>query len=147
MKLNYECMRDCLVYFEKAQKVELLDNHHSITLIDIPFSMFCNSGILDQYSIEEIFYTLIQLQKANVIEFGRIKWHQGRIDDFDVHDITPKGHEFLANIRSRKVRNLMKNLGKVKDEVSIDLIIKAASDLAYNLVLLSADSKDEEKED
>lgn len=99
MKLNPDCVRDILLTVE-----DLTGYNRSFTYP----SKDCFR--LQQYTSDEIMYHFCQCGKFDFIEI------ESTIDDaFEIHDLTPTGHEFLADIRNdsffRKVKNICKELG------------------------------------
>ena len=120
MKLNPDCVRDVLLTTE-----DLTGYNQCFTYP----SQDCPR--LEQYTYEEVMYHIHQCGKADFIEIN------ATIDNsFEVHDLTPAGHEFIANIRNdsffSKVKDICKELGlsSLKDIAHIStnasaLIIKS----------------------
>lgn len=109
MKLNYECMRDTLLYLEENLTVDCDgDLSFGLVFLDDLYSE------LSQYSKEDIYYSVLNLKQA---EF--LSCNPG--NDWPVHNInsisyiTFKGHEFLSEIRDNdKWKNVKSILGSVK---------------------------------
>lgn len=85
LKLNHDCVRDFLLYFE-----ENIDLDESMEPED--FEVFKN--IKNKYTYNEIIYTIQKLDEAGYID---TKTYMSGIEVFS---ITWNGHEFLDNIRS-----------------------------------------------
>lgn len=125
MKLNPDCVRDILLTVEDLTGY----NQH----FTYPSE---NCPRLEQYTPEEVKYHFCQCGKADFIEIDTT------IDDsFEVYDLTPAGHEFIANIRKdsffSKVKDICKELGlsSLKDIAHIStnasaLIIKSYFDIS-----------------
>lgn len=101
MRLNPDCIRDILLIVEE-----------NVT----PNQLFCysqdsNYEILCQYNSDEISYHLGQ---CNQSEFF-YRFSEDMCGDVSVVDLTPKAHEFLANIRQNdtwsKVKDISKSIG------------------------------------
>ena len=103
MRLDPDCVRDILLEIEsKVTFDETYDYQTTQT----------TEGRLAAYSPEEIIYHIRQCDLNGFLSCTN--WVI--IDDgVSVQDLTPKGHEFLANIRSdtffQKVKNICKELG------------------------------------
>lgn len=114
MKLNPDCIRDILLTVEEK----------------CDFSHFwyytkgsSDSIYLSSYSHEEIIYHISQCDKSELID--GVHYYDGGTSVL-VADISPNGHEFLANIRTETVWNKI----KAKGVASIPIIIQLAKDFA-----------------
>ena len=89
MKFNPNCVRDILLECERVIEpyAELY-----IEEKDIPNS-------LSKYSWSELLYHLEQCKMAELFEKGS---NQDMIGGYTITDLSPKGHELLAKIRSDK---------------------------------------------
>ena len=86
MKLEPDCIRDILFVIEENTSYKV-----GIRYPDDKFA-----SLSEKYTDMQIRYHLVQMQKADLIEIGET-------DEFYniyIEDLTSKGHEFLANIRS-----------------------------------------------
>lgn len=91
MKLNPDCIRGILLTVE--EKCDF----------DTPWEYKRNqfeSEYLAEYSHEEILYHIRQSEQSDLIQ-GVHYYDDG--DDVLICDLTPCGHEFLANIRNESV--------------------------------------------
>lgn len=102
MKLNPDCVRDILLVVESIPDIKHYYRFNSETI----------PSLLPKYKIEEVIYHLRQCE-LNGFFFNPS--HTLNYEEYTVSDLTPKGHEFLANIRSdtffNKVKNICKELG------------------------------------
>lgn len=99
MKLNPDCVRDILLTTEDLTGYNRTFTYPSDECLR-----------LQRYMNDEIMYHICQCGKFDFIEV------ENTMDDsFEIYDLTPKGYEFLANIRNdsffSKVKNICKELG------------------------------------
>lgn len=98
MRLNPDCIRDILL------EVECLPDNKHFYRFD-PESCQCN---LPQYEYLEVTYHLRQCDLC-----GYLYQPSFFVDNTCiVMDLTPKGHEFLANIREQSIWNKTKDIAK-----------------------------------
>lgn len=98
MKLNPDCVRDILKAVE------------AVTDYDHTFWYDRNDQCVDglkSYSHEEILYHVRQCYSAGLIESWQ-PYEAG--DSFQISDLSPAGHEFLANIRNDSVWRKIKGV-------------------------------------
>ena len=96
MKLNNDCVRDILLTLEE------------ICTYDSSFSYDMDNDkphLLTPYTHDEILYLIID-----------VHFYDGG-DSFDIGDLSPSGHQYLANIRSDKIWNKTK---KVASEIGVN---------------------------
>lgn len=113
MKLNPDCVRDILLYVEKYS-----DFYHT--------AEYCKDQIpkeLKSYSHSEIVYHISQCQKSFLINDVHF-YDDGK--HILISDLTPYGHEFLANIRDDTLWNKVKSKGSS----SLPIILEIAKDIA-----------------
>lgn len=103
MKLNPDCIRDILISVEEQS-----DFHHETVYKKNDMQL----ERLSKYPHDEIIYHIHQCELSNFI-YG-VHYMDGGIH-IDIHDLTPGGHEFLANIRNdhffEKVKSIAGELG------------------------------------
>lgn len=119
MKLNPNCIRDILIAVEKHS-----DFHHKTEYKkEAPFDS------LSAYSHEEIIYHIKQCEDSGLI--CDVHYYSGGIHT-DIQDLSPKGHEFLANIRNDSVwkKALSKGLG-----ASLPVLIELAKEISLKQFL------------
>ncbi len=95
MKLNKDCVRDLLLYCEKALTLD-----DSLSWNHLNIQNFCDE--FPKYSKSEIAYTLFMLEEADFISANVIPGNGG-ICEIIVFHITYSGHEFIDTIRSNKI--------------------------------------------
>lgn len=95
MKLNNDCVRDILFTVEDNTGY----NKHLIF-----HANKANCDKLKKYDNDEIMYHIIQCTKAYLIEAGQIDLSGNIL----IKDLTPRGHEFINNIREDNNWNKVK---------------------------------------
>lgn len=126
MKLNPDCVRDILLEVEKSS------TYSQGLHLDIDK----NPAMLEKYSWDEIAYHIKQCALAGLIQ-SELTFENDRYSE--IGDITPKGHEFLANIRQDNIWHKTKDFGKKLGVTSL----KALTDIAAKIVteIISAQFK------
>lgn len=112
MKLNLDCTRAILFAVEDVCDMKrIFDSANDIPLI--------KGG----YSVEEILYHARQCNLAGM-------FHGYRADlggNFEVIDLSPRGHEFLANIREDNIWHKVKSISAEVGSRSLDAVSQIAS--------------------
>lgn len=116
MKLNPDCIRDILITVEE----------HSIYKCGITYPSAETESLTQTYSDMQIRYHIDQAAKANLLELTKTD-SQYRMY---IQDLTPAGHEFLANVRSDTVWNKTKAIGR---EIGITSL-NAFSQISSNVI-------------
>ncbi len=97
MKLNFECIKDVLLFLEKELQ---LDDMFEL----IPLSASDIYKALTQYTAKEIYYTLKKLAEEGYI-CAKIESRQVSTNRYKsfycVSDITFKGHQYLNSVRNQ----------------------------------------------
>ena len=122
MKLNTDCIRDILLSVE------------NITDFDTPFcySKTDNSHeLLTKYEHNEIVYHIQQCQMSNF--FTKLTYYECS-DTIHIDDLTPKGHDFIANIRSDKIFNKSKNVASKIGTTSLNAFIQISTGVITQLI-------------
>lgn len=128
MKINYDCMRDVLIFLENnlLYNDELTPNE--IELNDLQSAAEVN------YSIQDIAYSSIMLDEAGFVNLHVSSDDGETIMNIIYSSITYEGHQYLDKIRSDKVWAKTKGLlGKI-GAASIDIIAKVASNIILEMV-------------
>lgn len=112
MKLNPDCIRSLLIAAEERTGFSTFMRYSPNDEIEV----------LEPYSKEEILYHINQCELSGL--FTEVSWFFG--GECLIHDISPYGHEFLANIRSDTVWNKTKETAKKVGSFSIDTLSKIA---------------------
>ena len=120
MRLNPDCIRDILLVIESLPDMR---HYYRFDLETIP-KLFPN------YSIEEVQYHIRQCDFNGFLH--EVSHFQN--GDYVVHDLTPKGHEFLANIRENKVWNGVKSIATKVGSSSLDSLTQIASNVITELI-------------
>ncbi len=123
MKLNKDCIRDTLLFLE--DKIGLRN-------VIYPWQI---QEELNQYTLEEVKYTLKKLSEANIITSERISDHFGY--NCMVYDITYNGHEFLETIRDNAIWEQAKLEASAFTSISIGILINLASGILSNKLGIS----------
>lgn len=98
MKLNHDCIRDILLVVEEIPDI----NHHW------RFDKETVPELLPNYSFDEVMYHIRQCQ-LNEFFFQASCNITGTC--YTISDLSPKGHEFLANIKNDSFYNKVKDIG------------------------------------
>ena len=122
MKLNPDCIRDNLLTVEENS-----DYLHST---EYKYGSQ-NFQRLNAYSEEEVAYHIMQCEKSDLI-YGVSFYDCG--SSADIRDLTPKGHEFLANIREPKIWNGIKMVSAKIGSASLDALTQIASNVVTELI-------------
>ena len=100
MRLNPDCIRDILLFIEST-------TDSNIRYVN--FETILNA--LSQYDEDTIHYHLYQIKNSELI----LNLHVSGGKPFLIGDLSPKGHEFLENIRSdsnwNKTKEIAGNIG------------------------------------
>lgn len=119
MKLNPNCVRDILIAVEEHSDFHTPTEYHKET----PFKR------LSGYPHEEIIYHIRQCEESDLI--NGVHYYSGG-NNIDILDLTPQGHEFLANIRNDSV---WKKVVSKCAGASLPILLTAAKDLALKYYL------------
>lgn len=124
MTLNPECIRDLMLFFEEFTYVKA---HKNGTQISASYRVIgtdeiCNFTKFSNYDPGEIFYHVIQLAESGYLATDftfdpAVKFLRNGIPN--VYYVTPKGHEFIASIKSKE--SWVKTSGILKAVKSISL--------------------------
>ena len=100
MRLNPDCIRDILLFIESTTNSKI----RSVGFVSILEN-------LSQYDEDTIHYHLYQIKNSELI----LNLHVSGSKPFLIGDLSPKGHEFLENIRSdsnwNKTKEIAGNIG------------------------------------
>lgn len=125
MKLNYDCVRDVLLYLEEnlllGQKIQ--------------FNSETNNELNSKYSNDDIVYNSLKLLDAGFIDGKSYSSTQsyGPVV-VEINSVTYQGHLFLDNIRDNNVWNKTKNIAKPFASMSLTLLSDIASKVINNLI-------------
>lgn len=97
MKLNYDCVRDILLYVEKKSSYDENTGLYN----KIPYRNILQDKPICKYSKQESNHALDLLIKEGFLECAKnIIEHDGNIYDADIIGLSWLGHEFLNEIRN-----------------------------------------------
>ncbi len=122
MKLNSDCVRAILLTVEKH------------TDFNTPFQYDKDDfdyPLLKKYSYDEIVYHIKQCELSNLI-FG-VHYFDGG-NNVVISDLSPEGHQFIANIREDKVWKGVKTVACKVGSTSLSAITQIASGVVSELI-------------
>lgn len=119
MRLNPDCIRDILLSVEEKS-----DGMNSVT---IDRDMFPR---LERYTTGEIYYHVRQSADANLLSDMK----EDLIGNCRVRDLTPIGHEFIANIRKDSLWERTKDTAKMIGSNSLKAIVQIASNVVAEVI-------------
>lgn len=118
MKLNPDCIRAVMLQIEKEWAIKD-DGHGHMVFGSLGLLQLCKS--LPDYTKEDIFYTLYNLEQAGYIK-AQISWSNGTVYRCVVNYMTYAGHEFLNGIRDPKHWAVIKSGMNAVRNYSLDAI-------------------------
>lgn len=119
MKLNPDCIRDLLIEIEQTcTTYNQFDSIHHI------------ENLISKYSKDELAYHARQCSFAGLI-YDYKTYISG---DWMVGDLTPKGHEFLANIREDTIWNNVKDISSKVGSKSVSALSQIASGVITEII-------------
>lgn len=121
MKLNPDCIRDILLHCE-----DLVDGRNPVEFED------CDATINGHdYSANEIRYHLSQCEMNGYFA----GFAENLIGSHLVSDLTPKAHEFLADIRSETIWAKTKSVSKEVGISSLRGLCQIASNVVTQIII------------
>lgn len=120
MHLNPDCVRDILIGIEDTTSYKVKTCYPSNAL----------DFLRESYSDMQIRYHILQCSKSGLIELEKI-------DDSEtmyITDLTPHGHQFLANIRSDTIWSKTKLIAGKVGSASLDCISQISSAILSELI-------------
>lgn len=121
MKLNPDCIRDLLMECE-----EQCTPYQSAAFT--PQEPFVRDG--REYSWEETLYHLEQCRMSGFFSGAS----RDIVDTYRVTDITPKAHEFLANIRNDNIWKATKGMASKVGSFSLDILKSCAATVVSEII-------------
>lgn len=110
MKLNADCIKDILISVEANTGYNIFlsypDEH-------------ANCPNLDKYTAEEIMHHINQCEKSRLVDIQS----RDLSGNINISDLSPKGHEFLANIRKDTIWNKTKSISNKIGATSLSAFI------------------------
>lgn len=133
-------MRDILLYIEKYCIYEENDRGYTSMHLVTDTELYDDPELSSKYDEDTIIYTIAQLFLDNMI----IGTHRERgtifhMVDCDIEALSPRGHEFLDNIKDDTIWKKAKNfVGERLTSTSFTIIANVASKLAVEALTSGA---------
>lgn len=121
MKLNPDCIRDILFTIESES-----DYNNGVTFEPVKSEY----ELLSQYSANELFYHLRQCDESSF--FYGSSWYLN--GGCYIRDLSPYGHQFLANIHSDTNWNKTKDIAEKVGSNSLDSLKQIAISIVSELI-------------
>ena len=121
MKLNLDCVRDILLDIEDTTNINRSWKYDS----KLP------SKRLSSYDCFEIAYQARYCMDAGLISGFSIG---GNSESVYALDLTPKGHDFIANIRENNIWKGVKTVSRKVGSSSLEAVIQIASNVITELI-------------
>lgn len=122
MKLNPDCIRDILLTVEEVTD---FDTRLVYIMSDNQFSK------LQKYTHQEIIYHIRQAEESDLI-MGVSYPDSGEM--CIICDLSPFGHEFLANIRKDNIWNNIKSISKQIGSTSLNALVQISSNVITEII-------------
>ena len=122
MKLNSDCIRDILLSVEEDCDYDRVMDYDRDS--DSNFR-------LKKYTHEEIIYHIRQCEYSNLI-VNATYYDGGK--HIIIDDLSPDGHQFLANIREDTVWNGVKSIAKKVGSTSLTALSQIASNVVSEII-------------
>lgn len=123
MKLDIDCVRDILLTIEEETDFETMFGYLKDEVDKYPY--------LRKYSHDQIIYHISQCDKSNLIDSVR---YTDNGDFTMIDDLSPLGHEFLANIRSDDIWPGVKAVSQKVGSSSLSAIAQIASSVVTQII-------------
>lgn len=120
MRLNPDCIRDILLLIEESCD----GKNYFACPEELPES------ITQKYSLREIYYHVKQCELSGLLR--DVQWFIS--GNCFIKDLSPAGHQFLADIRSDTNWNRTKEVAQKVGSTSLGAISKIASDVVAALI-------------
>lgn len=120
MRLNPDCVRDILLLVEKNTNFKAKFRYDNSRHYEE----------MEPYTLNEFFYHVKQCELAGLIYGVKCFTMNG----LEIKDLTPDGHQFLANIRSDNNWNKTKEIAKNVGSSSLDAIKQISIGVVSELI-------------
>jgi len=128
MKLNADCIRDVLLYLEENLVVDIIQMQFQILTMEQ-----VQKSLSDNYSEEEVWYSIYNLHKIRFIE-GKINNAGKHIMYFcEIENISWEGHHFLNNVRPDTIWEATKKKAKSLGGISIQGLAMLSSSIVQGV--------------
>lgn len=129
MKLNYDCIRDILIYLENALRYNDMLEFPSVDLEEL-------CAEYPNYSKQDICYSLQMMNEAGLIKAVSAA-NANRIVNISCRSLTFEGHKYLEEVRNPRIWNSIKATFKNK---ALELAMDAIPVVAKQLIISQLDS-------
>lgn len=120
MKLNYDCVRDLLLYLE-----ENLTYENDVVI---------NNISIKNYTEAELVYTAEKLYEANYLNCMKPQYIDEEIPSIIVLSLTYSGHQFLDTVRDNAVWDKTKKLSSSIASTSLKILENIATNVITNII-------------
>lgn len=128
MKLNYECLRDILLYLEENLSID-----DDLMFEEISLQQICLSNELSKYDNKVIYYSIYNLNEIGYIS-ANTNHADCSVDDCGVTNITYEGHLFIESIKPESIWKDVKAKCAKIGTISIPIITQIAAQVIANLL-------------
>lgn len=128
--LDYECMKDVLIYLQKHLEFD------GDVLKPISWkTIYADDNLREYYTEEQLKYTLKVLKEIRFVQTSKYNYNPNtrNILAFDIDDITIDGHNFLINATNDKIWNATKTTIKTFGKVALPEFLKLLAKKAIEL--------------
>ena len=132
MKLNPDCIRDVMIALESETGIECIDGKYFFSGLTAN-SFLGKSSIKGKHSRQDVIYSLLQLAESGYI-FMDYKINLYELEIRRILYITPKGHDFLSNIREDSAWKKIKGISGKISSVSISALVQIASSVMDDFI-------------
>lgn len=115
LKLNHDCMRDCLLYLESVENVCIDTSEDDLDISLEPIFIEQLFSNIKNWANQDIFYALFNLEQGGYINVSELPANDA-LGEFCVNYMTLRGHEFLDAVRDEtRWKGIKKGLDAVRD--------------------------------
>lgn len=122
LKLNPDCVRNILLTVEEIADCS--------TIVRFKHGNMSQYEKLSEFAEDEVFY---HIEQCNLSGFF-VQASKNIIGDYTIIDLSPKGHEFIANIRKDNVWGGVKTVSKKIGATSLSALTQIASNVITELI-------------
>ncbi|MDD6059665.1 MAG: DUF2513 domain-containing protein [Ruminococcus sp.] len=112
MKLDFDCIREILLAVESQTGYQEYTSAYAVV------------EAIDKFTSDVVMYHINQCELYGF--FTEVRHYQNGDDDSTIIDLSPKGHEFIRNIRSENTWNSIKKVIAKMGTVSVSMLAKIA---------------------
>lgn len=130
--LNYDCIKDILIYLQDNLEYTEGSKHKEIGW----YTIYTDEILCKTYLQEDIMYNLEKMLEANLIHTSIYKYNPNnkKIDFFVIDDITMEGHNFLHNAQNETVWKNTKAKIKAFGQVSLPIFLQLLAKEGVNFI-------------